>query len=196
MLNLILSVTLLIPQLQSDPQPFYVDKVVVYGRYDTSYILRRENAILPPDELVTQTQIQCFLSELKASGLFKKLRAKTVRNRSNRRTLELTATYKTDVKTLNISDIILEDFHEIDETRFREVLESNGLTSGVPLLKHFYARLEQKINESLRSALSPELREKYQGTAWISIRPDGSRKVKLVVRPTYSGCNKTLETAQ
>ena len=193
MLRMSLCALLLIPSVQSDSQRFYVDKVVVYGGYDANYIFRSENVILPPDKLVTESDIVCFLNELKGSGLLRDLRIKMLQRTPDTRTLVLTPLYQREIRSFVISDIVLDGLPEIDEAKFRERLNERGLKPGIPLLKYYFAGLEERINQSLREALPHDLVNQYQGSPWISIRPAGARKLKLIVSPSYSGCNTSRE---
>ena len=189
MLRMCVCLVLLVSSVQSKSQRFYVDKVVVYGRYDARYIFRRENVILPPDKLVTQNDVACFLRELKGSGLIKDLRTRVLQRTADTRTLILRASYHPEIKSFVISEIMLDGLPEIDEAKFRERLNEKGLRPGVPLLKYYYAGLEERINRSLREALPLTLVDQYQGSAWITIRPAGPKKVKLIVSSVYPGCD-------
>jgi hypothetical protein len=81
----------------------------------------------------------------------------------------------------------LNGFPEVDKARFQSSLNKSGIKSGGRLLEYYYYGLEKKVGSALLDAYpkSPDIGDK---SYWISIRPDGERKVKLIVAPSYSGC--------
>ena len=188
MLGLILGLVMLAPTGQLASESFYVDKVIVLSTYDSRYIFRRENAILPPDRLVREADVICFSNELRASGLFHNVRVQPIKRTEDTRSLRLTVTYRRGIERLTIKQVTLVGLPEVDEVKFLAKLNEKGVKPGTLLLTFYYESLEQKINESLRDSLPPNLVNRYQGSAWIAVRPAGAMMVRLIVSPKYEGC--------
>jgi hypothetical protein len=180
--------------MQSDSKTFYVEIVDVSAKYNATYILRYSHAIVPPDKLVTERDVSCLVSELKASGLFTDVQAKLMQKSRNTSKLLLTTTNQYQIKRFVISEITLDELPEVDNAKFQTKLNEKGIKPGTPLLKFYYETLEEKINEALREALPPNLVKDNMGSAWITIRPAGKRKVRLIVSPSYTRCQVTDAT--
>jgi hypothetical protein len=115
MMKVCLCIFLLMPLVQNSSQRFYVDRVIVSGGYDAEYIFRRQNVILPPDQLVTRNDIACFQSELRESGLIKDLRIKMRQRKGDTWNLILKPVYHNDINRFVISEITLDGLPEISE---------------------------------------------------------------------------------
>ena len=83
--------------------------------------------ILPPDDLVTDSDIACFLRELKGSGFIKDLRTEMLQRTTDTRTLVLTPIYDREINRFVIDKITLDGLPEVDEAKFRAGLACSAL---------------------------------------------------------------------
>ena len=194
MLRSLVCLAILLTLQQSDSSTFYVERVDVMTKYDSRYILWYANQILPPDKLVRKRDVDCLIDELKATGLFRDIKADLIQTGPDTRKLELVTDYQTQIESFVISEIVLDRLPEADEARFRTALKNHGVTLGLPVLTYYYRGLEERINRAMREALPMKLVKEDMGTAWITIRPAGLKKLRLIVSPDYSRCSMSTRT--
>lgn len=192
MLTLFLCLAILLPSIQLGPTDFYV-RVEALTEHDSRYIFNRSNRIIPQDRLVKESDIQgavrCLVDDLKASGMFEDVRVKFVRTREvDVRKLEIKTIYHRQMANFTISEVSLDKLPQIDEAKFQAALKKRGITPGLSLLSYYYSGLEERINEALREAVTNSLTKEDIESAWITIRPAGRGKLKLIVSPEYSAC--------
>lgn len=183
---------LLLFSLQSNSSEFYVEKIGANSKYDSRYIFNHVFQIIPQDKPVRESeiknQIQCLVSDLKASGMFEDVKVELRRTeKANARTLLVDAIYRREIESFVISDIVLSGFSEADKAKFQSALNDRGIKPGAPLLQYYYGELERKIGEALVESYPKNL-YRNDKTYWIAIRSDGEQKVKLKVTPAYEGC--------
>lgn len=178
--------------MQSDSSVFYIEKIEANSKYDSRYIFNRAFQIIPQDKPVREseikTSIQCLVSDLKASGIFEDVKVELRETgKANARTFLVDVVYHSELERFVISDVVLNGFPEVDKSKFLATLSRKGIKSGVPLLRYYYWGLERKIGEALVKAY-PKSQDKGDKTYWLTIAPDGMKKVKLVISPSYLGC--------
>lgn len=181
------------PSIQLGRTGFYV-RVEALTDHDSRYIFNRSNRIIPQDRLVQESDIQgavqCLVDDLKASGMFADVRVKLLStSEADVRKLEIETIYRRELASLTISEVSLDKLPQVDDVKFQAALKKRGITAGLPLLRYYYSGLEERINESLAEASSSSIDEGTE-SAWITIRPAGSRKLKVIVSPGYSACGK------
>lgn len=192
MLKIFSCLVFLLLYSQVDEPAFYIEKVCANTTLDSRYIFNHSNQIIPQDKPVGEgainKHIECLVSELKASGIFRNVTAELYRTKNaNYREVLVNTDYHPEIESFVISEIVLTGFPEIDKQRFQSTLNKAGVKSGDRLLKHFYYDLENKVRNALVKAYPKELYSDDK-SFWLSFRPDGERKVKLIVAPSYSGC--------
>lgn len=192
MLKLFLCLAILMAAIQSDPTGFYV-RVEAVTDHDSRYIFNRSNRIIPQYRLVKESDIQgavqCLVDDLKASGMFADVKAKLVRTSEvDVRKLEIKTVYHRQMASFVISEISLDKLPQVDDAKFQPALKKRGIVPGLPLLSYYYSGLEERINESLEEASSSSTKGDME--SWITIRPAGSGKVKVVVSSGYSVCGR------
>jgi len=139
-----------------------------------------------------KNRIECLVKELKASGIFEDVKVKLLQTeKANARDFVIDVIYHREIESFVISEVVLNGFPEIDRTKFQSSLKKVGIKLGEPLLRHSYYDLEEKIGKAL-VAVYPKNLPKDEKRYWITIRPDGERKVKLLVSPSYSGCRPSV----
>jgi len=188
MLKLFLSLVVLISPLRVD-SAFYVDRAEVYSDYGSIYILRLANQLVPPDKLVGRREVNCLISEVKKTGLFTSVRARTIRKkREDTRTLIVTARVTPKYRSIVISEIELVGFTNVDKSRFNQALLRNDTGVGKPLGRHTLNEVMEKITKALRE-ISPDGNDLE--LPWTGLTRVGSGQVKLTVSPAYHGCGTT-----
>lgn len=194
MLKLLLCLAILLPSIQLGATGFYV-RVEALTEHDSTYIFNRSNRIIPQDRLVKESEIQgavrCLVDDLKASGMFADVRAKLVRTSEvDVRKLEIETVYHRQTAAFIISEISLDKLPQVNEAKLQTALKKRGITPGLPLLRYYYSGLQERINEAFREVSSNSLTKEHIGSAWITIRPAGRGKLKLIVSPEYSACGR------
>jgi hypothetical protein len=169
-------------------QCFYVDKIIVYTRYDSQYLIRRQNAIVPPGKLLGQKDVDCLGNELRRTGLFASLQIRLLRRTADTRTIEVTAKYRPDFRTLLIGEIVLKDLPEVNEILFLRLLADNGIKIGDRLMDHYFVSLEEKIAYCMRRSLPADRQTEYGGVPWITFEVTATRTVRIIVTPVFGGC--------
>jgi hypothetical protein len=179
---LFLAFTALTLGAQSELQAFYIERTEVYSDYGSIYILRLANQLVPPDRESKQRDIDCLIREAKEAGIFSDVSAQLVQGKKrNMLTLVVNATPDPQLRTTLISEIALVGFSEVDNARFQEALDRNGVSAGSLLLKYSLNDLMERITKGLREISQDTDME----IPWISIRPAGRGKVRLIVSPAY-----------
>jgi len=196
MLKIFSCLAFLLFSLQVDSSAFYIEKIGANTEYSSGYILNHALQIIPHDRLVKESDIknhiECLINELKASGIFEDVKVELSQtDKANTRELTVNAIYHREIENFVISEIVLNGFPEIDRTKFQSSLKKVGIKLGERLLRHSYYDLEEKIGKAL-VAVYPKNLPKDDERYWITIRPDGERKVKLLVSPSYSGCRPSV----
>lgn len=196
MLKIFLCLAVLLSPARLDSPSFYVERVEVQTKYDSRYIFERVSAIVPPNKLVRESDIECLISELKASGIFDDIRTKLIQTREDTRRLVLSATYHRQLENFIISDITLDELSEVDKAEFQLALDKKGLKLGIPFLKYRYRELVEKITESLREVYPDSSMRDKMGMPWIIIRPVAGNELRLIVSPAYTGCGVQFKEPQ
>jgi len=168
---------------------FYVKDVEVVTTYDARYVLRRTNQIFSSDKPSQQNDIDCLVRELKATGIFADVQARVtpIQNETFRKVL-ITTKYAPGINEFTIGEIVLTDLPEVNNARFQQELAHRGIKSNTPLLKYSFTKLEETISEVLRSVYPNNDEKAAVGLAWVTIRADGVKRVKVIVSPAYLGC--------
>jgi hypothetical protein len=172
---------------QSRPTAFYVEQTYVLADRYATYILHYSNTIIPPDKLAHQSDIDCLVGELKATGIFTKIRTRLVQTGAETQRLTITVSER-NVRKLILAAIVLKRLPEIDAGVFQAKLRSQGIAPGMPLTKYHYGALAERVNHAVLDSLPKSMLKDDMGLAWLTFRPVGKRRVKLIVSPEYSGC--------
>jgi hypothetical protein len=180
--------------VQADTSKFYVERVDVITKYDSRYILGLANQIVAPDKLISKSDVECLVNELKESGIFADVQAElTPTEQKDVYRLLLTTVYHPQIKSFVVNEIALEGLPDVDKAKFQLSLHKEGLVPGVAFLKYPFNELEDKVGGALREAYLKSSAEAEGETYWITIRPIGEEKLKLIVSPTYSRCSASAK---
>lgn len=174
---------------QSVSPTLYVDSVEVLTAYDSRYVLRRTNQIFSSDKPTQRSDIDRFVTELKATGIFADVKTELTSSKNkNVRKLVISIKNAERIHEFTISDVVLSGLPEVDSVRFQVALSKKGVTRNSLLLKYSFSELEERISEALREVYPNSVDKEAIGLAWVTIRSDGVKRVKLIVSPAYLGC--------
>ncbi len=190
MLKAYLCLAMSLSLVQLNSTKFHVEQVEAVTKYDSYYIHDLAYMILPPDELRGEDDVRCLVDELKASGMFANVEAELLRTEDkDARKLTINTVYNPRIKSFVITEITLRDFPAVDPGRFQSALNAAGVKAHIPFLRYPFSDLRERIREALRKTSAKDPTDDDHPSVWVTIRPDGARKLKLIVSPTYSGCN-------
>ncbi len=188
MLNLLMFLIISLTPAQFDSSSFHVESIEAQTIYDSRYIFERASRIVPPEKLVGMNDIQCLVSELKASGIFEDVRADVTVTGPNTRKLFLSCRYRSDIDRFVISEIVLDGFPYVDKAKFRMELNKRGVKAGAPFIKYYFRSLEQKINRAFRVSLPKDMANNFSGWTLITIRPAEAGKIRVIVSQESRSC--------
>jgi hypothetical protein len=188
MLTFLMFLIISLTPSQFDSSNFYVESIEAQTTYDSRYIFERASRIVPPEKLVGMNDIQCLVTELKASGIFEDVKAEVTVTGSNTRKLLLSCRYRSDIDRFVISEIVLDGVPYADKAKFRTELNRRGVKAGVPFIKYYFRSLEEKINKAFRVSLPKDMASKFSGWTSITIRPAEAGKIKVTVSQESGSC--------
>lgn len=174
---------------QSASPTFYVGTVEVLTTYDSRYVLRRTNQIFTSDIPIQQSDIDCLVAELKATGIFADVQTElTSSKHRNFRKLLISTKNADRIDEFTIGEVVLSGLPEVDGARFQAALSKRGVKRNTFLMKYSFSELEERVSEALREVYPSSVDKKPLGLAWVTITTDGVKRVKLIVSPAYSVC--------
>jgi len=166
---------------------FIVQRVEVYAKFDSSYILALANARLPPNKRVTEADVQCLLNEIRDSGLFENVKAKW-NNEAGVRRLSLYCTSKRGRPQMSISKFSLHGLPAVNQNEFLKRMREKGVFTGMRLLQFTYDELNDKIDESINQSVPADMADKYRGSAWIEFWTDALGGVEVRIFHEQADC--------
>lgn len=151
------------------PIPFsisqQVDRILVNSPYNNGIVFEYAFASIPEEEMIQQELIDCFISEMKATGLFTNIEVKLEQSDSAQQiNVYITPTWDPEVERFTIDSFVLDNFDILDEKELSRKLRAKGLKKGALLLR--YPPL--KINSMLKDAMNeigqsnPEAEERLE----------------------------------
>jgi len=182
--------------VQSGSSTFCIKNVEVLTKYDPRYVLNRTNQIFSSDTPSKKSDLDCLIAELKATGIFADVRAELTPSKTRNFWNLLISTENVEhIQEVAISEVDLSGFHEVNNAEFQAALAKRGITNNSYLLKYSFNELEERVSEALREVYPKTLAEKEKmGLAWVTIRADGAKRVKLIVSPAYLECGTSSKT--
>jgi hypothetical protein len=190
MLRLLLTLPLLLASLQSTEQK-KVGRIYVSSSQNTSLIYAYAGVAFPAGEPLKDGAVECFVSEMKATGLFSDISVK-LKPADEDATVDIyiKPTWNPRWSHFTIDKLVFENFRDIDEQKLREKLQQRGLAAGESALRlslpEIKAAVEDTIHET--STADPEkgdnLREEYLNLSF-KIRLVASEKVMLTIAPGH-----------
>ncbi len=130
---------------------------------------------------MSDSDVECLIDEIKASGLFTRVTYKWDKNTGAIRRLSLYSQSRLDRKSVKISKFTLEGFPDVNYDEFLRKIGERGLTTGMLLSEVTYDSLSDTITDTITKLVPEALAQKYEGSAWIRFRADSdSVEVKVV----------------
>jgi hypothetical protein len=169
-------------------QTFRIERVYVFAQYDSAFVLAVAHAVLRPDRDLSESQVDCLLATLRASGLFERVQTEWSYPESGIRRLTLHCYTRPGRKRFIVSRISLVDLPEVDSKLFLKHLADKGLKPGVTLLQFPYDEMNEIVDESIRSAVPKERISKYQGSAWISFKQTSKGRIEIRAFASEPNC--------
>lgn len=181
--------------MQAESPAFYVENVEVLTKYDSRYILRRTNQTFSSDIPSKKSDIDRLVAELKATGIFADVQVElTPSKNKNTRKLLISTEDVEQIQEVTISEVDLSGLPEVNNAEFQAALAKRGIANNSYLLKYSFSELEERVSAALREVYPNTLAVKEEmGLAWVTIRADGVKRVKLIVSPAYLGCGTSAK---
>lgn len=170
-----------------------VDRIFVNTQYNAAIIFEYAFASIPEGSILEDKAVTCFVSELKATGLFTDVQMELKQTGDGHTVnVSITPVWIPAPEAYVIGELALEDFRDIDEETLRSTLGKKGLNPGVPLLRYPLSeieamvkdaaqeislgnpRKERKVNEKLHY-LSSRVKVIAPGRVKVTIRPGRER---------------------
>lgn len=188
----VLTFLLFAPQQVQHPT---VVNISANTRYDASYILGYTQKIIPINEEVCNEQIDCLVSELKATGMFLKVEAKLIPTGYGEQYywLEVDTIYDPQIESFVIDEIELEGFPQIDYNKFNQLLSKKGIKTGTKFLKYNISTIRDKIISTIGVIDPKHFKEDPFASTWLTLKTDDNGKVKIIVSsfvPNFCSQNK------
>lgn len=179
-------------QSSEKPATFVIERVEAHAQFDSAYILALANTLVPPDRPVTQSDVQCLLAELTASGLFEKVEAKWNNQDLAVRRLLLYCTANRNRNRITISKFTLSALPGVNEAEFLKRMAQKGAVTGIALNQFSYDELNDLIDDSIHQSLEADFPGKYDGSAWVQFRLDEIGTVEVLILPQSPTCKHSV----
>ncbi len=186
MLNILFTLAALLSSLQASNQ-MVVGRLYVNTPYDTSIIYSYAGAAFLEGEPIKEGAVECFTSELKATGLFTDVQV-ILKSTENSRTVDVIVepTWNPRKDYFTISEVVLDGITGVDEKELRTKLKQKGLTAGAPLpqapLSAAGTAVAETVHETYQTDLEKEsdVSEKLINLPY-KLELASPEKVKLIV---------------
>lgn len=172
-----------------DSSKFFIESVTVFSKYDSAFVLKLSDSVLPPNKEVTEKDVHCLLGALDHSGLFGLITMEWTDAGKGIRRLALHCEPKPGREAFVISTVSLVRLPEVDKVEFMRRMSEKGIKAGTPLIQFTYEQLNAMVDESIRQTVSPERAKEYGGSAWIVFRPDRQGEIEVRVTESSPPCS-------
>ena len=173
--------------LLQDSQHSRVDRVFVTTPYNASIIYEYANGIIPEEKEFTEGLVDCFVSRLKATGLFRDVQIKITTTEEGRRAnIEVIPEWDQAIESFEIGELIFEGFNNSDHVVLRQYLRKHGVKAGVRLFQYPLSRVRAMVIEAAQkiSESDPEREEQLEWLGknlYFDLKVVAPRKVQLKV---------------
>lgn len=182
MKTIFLCVAFLILFQIAQAQDFYIERVEVFDNFNSSYLLSNANVMLSPDRSVSMKQIECYIKEMKSSGLFEDIAWELEKTKDKDvYILKIKPKHKSNYSEITIDEIILQDFPQTNKEKFLENLSYENLTIKSKFISNSFSRIVDKIKTAIQKSSTSD---PFNGTAevpWVSIKESKDGGVKIIV---------------
>lgn len=139
-----------------------VDRVFVATPYNGSIIFEYANTVIPEGKELTDDLVKCFVSKLRATGLFRDVRIKlrTLED-GNRANIEVLPEWDDSVETFVIRELAFDGLNDTDRETLRQHLRKRGVKPGIRLFEYHLSEIKAMIFEAVQriSERNPEREE-------------------------------------
>jgi hypothetical protein len=193
MLKGFLVITICMGLLQGSPAP-KVNRVSASTPFDASIIFEYAHRLLPEDEPLKSVAVEEFVTQLKATGLFRDVEVTLVPTRDGQKVdVNVTPTWDPQRDRFILNEIVFEGPTGIREAELREFLKQHGIMPNALLLKHPLQRIKSLMREAVRETYQGDPDQMYDliehlqdGSIVIRIEQVGAQRFNLVVHvPSY-----------
>jgi len=188
-----LMVFMLLAALIQDAQHPKVDRVVVTTPYNASIIYEYANRIIPEEKEFTDELGECFISRLKATGLFRDVQIKIKTTEEKQRVhVEVIPEWEQAIESFEIGELTFEGFNDSDRIMLGQFLRKQGVKASVGLFQYPLSRIRAMVLEAAQKIYesNPEREEQldqFSNNLSFDLRVIAPRKVQLKV-----GLDKSL----
>lgn len=188
MLKTLFVLALLVAQLRASDQ-MRVSRLYVNTPHDTNIIYMYAGAAFPEGEPLKDEAVKCFVSELKATGLFTDVRV-ALKPTEDGQTVDVVIkpTWHPRKDYFTISEIALEGLTSLDEQKLRANLLPKGIKEGSLLpgdpILHIREAVKETIHEMYQA--DPEKESDVMEEMFylsLGIKLAGPERIKLVIAP-------------
>lgn len=182
-----LIVLALLTTLIQDAQSPKIDRVFVTTPYNTSIIYEYANRLIPEEKAFTDELGECFISRLKATGLFKDVQIKVKATEERQRVqVEVIPEWDQAIENFEISELTFEGFNDSDRIMLGQHLRKQGGKAGVGLFRYPLSRIRAMVIEAAQkiSESNPEREDQLDQLSdnlSLDLRVIGPRKVQIKV---------------
>jgi outer membrane protein assembly factor BamA len=133
-----------------------VGRIFVNTQYNAAIIFEYAFASIPEGSILEDKAVSCFVSELKATGLFPDVQVELEQTGDGQTVdVNITPVWIPAPETYVIDELVLEDFTGIDEGMLRLMLSKKGLNPGVSLMRYPLSEIEAMVKDAAQ--------EKFRG---------------------------------
>lgn len=135
-----------------------VNRVFVKSHESSVIIYEYARAFFIEEKAVNRKGIECFISEMKNTGLFTdvNVQLKDIEN-ENKVNVFIKPTWSLEKDSLIVEEIVFQNFEGIDEHKLRQILGRKGLKTGLPLLRRDFPHIKTKIRQAVRRIYESEV---------------------------------------
>ena len=176
---------------QTRPESFFVKYITLETETNSRFVWRLANMIISSDKESNINETACLKEELLKTGLFSKVEWRLHELKEpNNYELVLTVKFNSPDIVYKISKISLSGFKEVDESKFKDLLGSEGLIGKSVSLKTGYSDFEKNIIELVEKSMRDQTTQEEYDLPWFEFRLDENKELEITLMPQFRGCPK------
>jgi len=188
MIALLLGFSLLVVPFQAS-ESLKVGRIFVRTPYDAAIIFEYANASIPEGLPLKARALECFVSELKATGLFRDMHVEINPVKDGLTlNINITPTWQLGIEKFVIDEIAFEGYEGINVDAIRWYLSQKGLSAGIPLLRSPLLDIQSIIQVAFHEIYSSNPKtvqqfEKLVSKASFRVKVVAPERVKITITP-------------
>lgn len=171
--------------LLSTAQRVVIERLYVESDYNGSYILINAGQMIPAGEEIRTATIDCAISELKRSGMFRSLQSRLVPV-NGRFYLYLTPIYKGTPNNYRLAKISIEESLDEYATLLEGELTKRNVKPGIRFLP--FSELSRKIAASVK-AVDKADEKRLVSEVWIDAFLEDQSSIRLEISRRVPSCS-------